>query len=83
MADSGHWAWGAGDRTTTKIAPLALLAAGYSGRDKGILMQFAMATETESTFRRSILDRMGTDQQLTLDRGEIFCQSTSSSSFMR
>lgn len=82
-ADFGHWAWGVGDRTNTKIAPLALLTAGYSDHDKGMFMQFAMAPETESTFRRPILDRMGADQQITLARCEIFSESTWPSSFMR
>ena len=82
-ADFGHWAWGVGDRSNTKMAPLALLTAGYSDRDKGTLMQFAMAPETESTFRRPILDRMGVEQQITLARSEIFCQTEWFSSFMR
>ena len=82
-ADFGHWAWGVGDRSTTRMAPLALLTAGYSDREKGLLIQFAMAPEAESTFRRPILDRMGEEQQITLARSEIFCQSTWSNSFMR
>ena len=82
-ADFGHWAWGVGDRSTTRMAPLALLTAGYSDREKGLLIQFAMAPEAESTFRRPILDRMGEEQQITLARSEIFCQSTWPSSFTR
>jgi len=82
-ADFGHWAWGVGDRTNTTIAPLALLTAGYSDREKGMFMQFAMAPETESTFRRPILDRMGVERQITLARSEIFSQTAWFSSFMR
>lgn len=70
-ADAGHWAWGRGHPLSTAIVPMAVIDWGYDDRQRAVMVEHALQSESIATFQSRVAARMNGDRRIAVTRRDV------------